>query len=368
MRSRPVVLVASPSLDAISGVTTHALSLIGSPLQASFELVHFQVGSEGRAEGRLAMLARLAASPFALAVAIVRHGVDIVHLNTSLNAKAFWRDAAYAAVAKLLGASVVLQKHGGTLGEFAARQPAFLVRAALRLPDAIAVLSREEVRAFSAFVPGKPVALLPNGIDVSLFRKKAGEEKKTASLNLIYVGRLAPRKGLEEIVEALALARGRGLEARLVICGGGPLEAALRERAQALGLHAAVDFAGPTYGADKARRLGAADVLLLPSYSEGLPYAVLEGMAAGAVPVVTPVGALPDVIEEGVHGLFVPVGDAGAIAVALERLAADRDRLARQAGAARRRISSAYSLDRLAFDAGNLYSALRPGRAPKTIL
>ncbi|MGE5640057.1 MAG: glycosyltransferase family 4 protein [Clostridia bacterium] len=368
MRSRPVVLVASPSLDAISGVTTHALSLIASPLQSSFELIHFQVGSEGRAESRPAMLARLAASPFVLAGAILRYGVDIVHLNTSLNPKAFWRDAAYAAVAKLLGARVVLQKHGGSLEQFAKDASPFLVRAALRLADAVAVLSRAEVKSFSAFVPGQAIVLLPNGIDVSLFRKKGSERKNDATLRLIYVGRLAARKGLEEIVEGLALARGRGLAARLTICGGGPLEEALRERVQALGAQEAVEFAGATYGEEKARRLAEADVLLLPSHSEGLPYAVLEGMAASAVPVVTPVGALPDVIEEGVHGLFVPIGDAAAIAVALERLAADRERLARMAGAARRRVSSGYSLERLAFDAGSMYSALLPGRAPKTIL
>ena len=55
-------------------------------------------------------------------------------------------------------------------------------------------------------------------------------------------------------------------------------------------------------------------MLLLPSYSEGLPYALLEAMAAGVVPVVTPVGAIPDVVTDGEHGLLVPPRDAEAIA------------------------------------------------------
>jgi glycosyltransferase involved in cell wall biosynthesis len=129
-----------------------------------------------------------------------------------------------------------------------------------------------------------------------------------------------------------------------------------------------VSVAGPAYGARKAELLGDADVLLLPSYSEGLPYAVLEGMAAGAVPVVTAVGAIPDVVEKGVHGLFVPAGDPDAIARAVTALAEDRAALERMGGASRRRIASGYSIDRLAADVAALYSALVPSRRPNTAL
>ncbi|MBV8032491.1 MAG: glycosyltransferase family 4 protein [Betaproteobacteria bacterium] len=374
MSPRPVVLVASPSLDAVSGVTTHALSILRSPLRASFELRHFQVGSEGRAEGPLGRALRLAASPFLLAVAIARHGASVVHLNTSLNARAFWRDALYAAVAKLAGARVVLQKHGGRLDEFLREAPPVLVRAVLRLADAVVVLSRAELAQFARFVPGQHIELVPNGIDVSLYRRShLAEPTKSAPagsrepLRLLYLGRLAGGKGLEEIVEAMALLRARGVPATLCIAGSGPMETALRERVGALDL-AGVSFAGAAYGAHKVALLAEADVLVLPSHAEGLPYAVLEAMAAGVVPVVTPVGALPDVIEEGVHGLFVPVRDAPAIAAALASLDADRPRLARLGAAARRRAASAYSVERLAAELGGVYSALASARAAKTVL
>ncbi len=127
-------------------------------------------------------------------------------------------------------------------------------------------------------------------------------------------------------------------------------------------------FAGGAYGEEKLRLLTEAQAFLLPSYTEGLPYSLLEAMAAGAVPVVTPVGAIPDAVEDGVHGVFVPVGDADAIAHAVQRLAADRPRLARLSAAARRRVAAAYSIDRLAADAIALYGALVPGRAANTIL
>ena len=98
---------------------------------------------------------------------------------------------------------------------------------------------------------------------------------------------------------------------------------------------------------------------MLPSYHlEGLPYALLEGMAAGLVPIVTRVGAIPDVVTPEVHGLFVPPRDPQAVAAALETLHADRAALARMGAAARERVKSHYSVDRVAGDFTVLYRIL----------
>ena len=80
-----MVVLLGPSREAISGVTTHLNGLLGSRLVARFDLVHFQVGSEGRREGFFGRLARLAASPFLLAATLVRTGAELLHINTSLN-------------------------------------------------------------------------------------------------------------------------------------------------------------------------------------------------------------------------------------------------------------------------------------------
>jgi glycosyltransferase involved in cell wall biosynthesis len=109
-------------------------------------------------------------------------------------------------------------------------------------------------------------------------------------------------------------------------------------------------------------------VLCLASYSEGLPYSLLEARAAGVVPVVTRVGGMPDVVLEGVHGRFVPVGDAAAIAAAITALGADRATLARMSAACRKRIAGAYSIDRVASGLAGLYTALCAARAPRAVL
>lgn len=364
--SRAAVLVLGPSREAVSGVSTHVNALLASKLAASFSLQHFQVGSEGRAESGWGKLARLAASPFQLGAAIARSGALLVHANTSLNARAFWRDFAYVAAAKLSGARVVLQVHGGALRSFAGRSrlAAALTRGAGRAPDVVVVLSRAERDAWQALLPDQAVAVVPNGIDCAAFRRfNRPAHDPQALLRVVYVGRLARGKGLDELLEGLRLAREQGVAARLVLAGTGPEEPRLRRRVREAGLADDVSFAGAAFGEHKARLLSVSDVLALPSYSEGLPYALLEAMAAGVVPLVTPVGAVPDVVEDGVHGALVAPRDAPALARALRRLAADRAALARMSAACRQRVAAEYSLERMAEDFSLLYCSLIPSWA-----
>jgi glycosyltransferase involved in cell wall biosynthesis len=352
---RPAVLILGPDRAAISGVATHLNLLFGSELARRFELEQFQVGSEGRAESRLGLAMRLLTSPFALAAAILRSGAAIVHVNTSLDARAYWRDLAYVLAAKLCGARVVYQIHGGTTRDF--WQPA--LRATLKWPDVIVVLSRCEFEELREIVPEAAVERVPNAIDGTPWQHRRAPTDARAPLRLIHIGRLVKAKGIYEMVEGLALARRQGVAARLVIAGDGPEAAPLEQAVRDLALEEHVFFAGPAFGERKARLLGEAHALLFPTYHrEGLPYVLLEGMAAGLVPITTRVGAIPDVVTEGVHGLFVRERDAQAVAQAIARLAADRASLARMSVACRERVATAYSIERLADDFTALYRKL----------
>ena len=346
---RPLVLVCGPSLAAISGVTTHVNSLLGSRLAERYTLAHFQVGSEGRKESALQRVMRFVTGPFELAARVLREDVDVVHINTSLNAKSWWRDFLLLLAAKASGARVVLQKHGGHLERFASNLLfEKVLKIILRIPDALVVLSSAELKTWQEFVPGQRIAALPNGIDPGpYFNRKSAPG---ADLQLVYIGRLAAGKGLDECIAAL-----KDVPMQFTIAGSGPEEQRLKSLAPAN-----VKFAGPVHGEAKIELLRNADILLLPSYSEGLPYSLLEAMAAGVVPVVTPVGAIPDVVVEGVHGRLVPIKDSQAISRVVREMNSNRNLLERMSQACRRRVSAAYSLDRLADDFDRLYSSLIP--------
>jgi glycosyltransferase involved in cell wall biosynthesis len=333
-----------------------------SSLADEYDMVHFQVGSEGRDESPIGKFLRLLASPFLLAASIVFRHASVVHINTSLNTRAYWRDLMYLAIAKTFGARVVYQVHGGALPrKFFEGSPmltAFL-RWTLRLPDKVVVLARCELAAYRAFVPEQDVVVLPNGIDCRPYGAIPTVSSSSDNpLRLVYIGRVAREKGLYETLQGLRLAHELGVDARLVVAGSGVEEARLRRYAQALGIAPRVCFVGPVFGSDKIKLLGGADVMVLPSYSEGLPYALLEAMAAGIPVIATPVGAIPDVVTDGMHGFLVPPRDGKAIAESLAILAGDRERLSWMSRACRRRIRAAFSIDRLAQELALHYAAI----------
>jgi len=358
---RPTVLLLGPDRSVISGVATHLNLLLGSALARRFDIEHFQVGSEGRSENALGLALRLLTSPFRLAAAILRSGASIVHINPSLSAKAFWRDLPHVIAAKLCGARVVYQIHGGSVQQMNRA----VLRVALSLPDVVVVLAQCELDELRALLPTQNLALIPNAIDCTPFLR--ARQPADGPLKLFHIGRLVPAKGVFETVQALKRVRELGVDAELVIAGDGPALPQLRQIAQQLGLEQHITFAGPAFGERKTELTCAADVLLLPTYhAEGLPYALLEGMAAGLVPVVTRVAAIPDVVAEGVHGLFVPPRDPEAIAQAIVRLAGDRAALERMSIRCRERALSAYSIERLADDFTALYGSVGGSAAPRT--
>jgi glycosyltransferase involved in cell wall biosynthesis len=365
----PVVLVLGPRREAVSGVSTHLNLLFASRLAEEFSLVHFQVGSEGRTESKIGRLARLVFSPLCLATAILSRGAAIVHLNTSLTAGAYWRDLAYLIVARGCGARVLYQVHGGVLPQqfFPGRALTAFLRWTLRIPDAIAVLAQAELEAYCRMVPAQQVLILPNAIDCAPYAGVSRPRSDPAQpLKLAYVGRLIRSKGLYEAVQAMSIAKTRGIKASLVIAGSGPDESALRDYVDKLGVASDVRFTGPIFGDRKIGMLAESDAFVFATcHPEGLPYALLEAMAAGLPVITTRVGAIPDVVADGVHGLFVPGSDPQAIYRAIAELSADRDLLARMSAACRTRVAVAYSMERRADELHRLYSAMSAAKPIK---
>ncbi|MEO8719261.1 MAG: glycosyltransferase [Burkholderiales bacterium] len=357
--NRCKVVVLGPSLEAISGVSTHVRMLLASALGREFDLMHFRVGSEGHRENALQKLARFAFSPVQFALYLLRTGAQIVHLNVSLDPKSYWRDLSYLSVAKLLGRHVVNQIHGGAMPQTFFRNNALLtwiLRRFLLSSNVVAVLSSAELRAYRAFDPRINVHLVPNAIDTAELAGQTRGYNTGGPLKLVYVGRLIRTKGLFEVIEALGTLKRAGRKFTLSVAGEGADRGELMAATRKAGLDDRVQFLGGLFAAGKCRLWLDSDLFVFPTYhQEGLPYSLLEAMAAGCVPITTRVAAMPDVMRDGEHGLFVPVKDAQALARAVAAVDDDRAGLMRMAEAARRRVLERYSVARLADDFRTLY-------------
>ena len=196
------------------------------------------------------------------------------------------------------------------------------------------------------------LVVVPNGIDPAPVDAAADRKRVRRELGIMpgdlavgMVARLAPQKGVGKFLEAAALvARERG-DVRFLLVGSGPLERSVRARARELGLGPA-RLALLGHREDVPRLCSGFDVFALSSLYEGLPYVLLEAMAARLAIVATRVPGIDDVIEDGVTGRLAPPGDAGEIARAVGGLLSDFDARYDLGSAARRRVVETFPLDR----------------------
>jgi len=180
-----------------------------------------------------------------------------------------------------------------------------------------------------------------NGVDLAGF---SPTDFGSAPPAIISIGRLIEKKGFADLISACALLRARGRTFQCSIVGEGPLEESLRAQIAAAGLNECVELAGPQTQAEIARRLAHATIFALPCTRDAdggmdnLPTVIMEAMAAGLPVISTPLGGIPEMIEDGINGELIPERDPAALSAAIERLLDDPER-ARGFGSRGRQIA-----------------------------
>jgi glycosyltransferase involved in cell wall biosynthesis len=202
------------------------------------------------------------------------------------------------------------------------------------------------------------VVVLPNGVDLERFRDvpplsaQLPEEPRIGVL-----ANLRPIKGLNDFVRAAARIHVRHPRAHFMVAGEGELRSELLRQAAEMGL--ADRFTLPGSIADVPGLLASLDVAVLCSHAEGLSNALLEYAAASRPIVATAVGAAPELIVDGVHGLLVPPRDAERLAESIERLLDDRGLAQRLGAAARRRAWERHGREAMVRRFTDFYEGLR---------
>ncbi len=225
-----------------------------------------------------------------------------------------------------LGIPVIVHLHAAQLHRAWPTFPALartVVRHVFSLPACCIVLGRESANFVQRElgVPAHRIERVINGVPEPAWPRPP-RTLKDPTPQLLFVGNLSVRKGVPELLRALALSPLAGMPLRLTLAGGGDIEG-FRAIAQAMGLGNRVCFAGWTEQAQVARLMSEADLLVLPSHDEGLPLVILEALACGVPVVCTPVGEIPHVLQDRLHARFVAAGDVTGLARTLAVLLTD---------------------------------------------
>jgi glycosyltransferase involved in cell wall biosynthesis len=348
--------------QARAGLRVTAVSLAPPPdgplaegfRAAGVDVARFSRGREGVDPALVLRLARWLSA----------QGVDLVHTHNPMA-------LLYGApAARLSGAGVVHTKHGANPG---GRARLLASRVAARWVDCFVAVSPETaaVARRRREVDTRRLSVIPNGIALDRFhpalsaRARVREELgiDPASWTVGTVGRLAAEKDQALLLRAVAPLLASG--AHLVLAGDGPLRTALSELAVSLGIAPRVHLLGAR--ADVPDVLGALDVFVLSSTSEGLPLVIPEAMATGLPVVATSVGGIPGVIDEGRTGFLVPPGDGDTLRARVAALRAD-PAAARAMGMRARTVAiERFSAERMHADYLAVYERVlaRRGRSPR---
>jgi glycosyltransferase involved in cell wall biosynthesis len=221
----------------------------------------------------------------------------------------------------------------------------------------VAVSDEVKQRLLKAGVLEEKIHLVRNGIDLRPFYGASPLLREDPALGRAVivglVGRLAKEKGVDVFLRAAVRVLMEVPGARFVVVGEGPERDGLVSLIEELGIRESVSMVGRRD--DMPSVYASLDVMVSSSWKEGLPMAILEGMASRRPLVATAVGEVPGVVQDGVTGVLVPAGDVEAIAAGIVALLQDSALRERFGAAARRLVEEEFSAERMTDDYLRVY-------------
>lgn len=341
------VIITAPSLEPtqnVSGVSSVVRFIIDNNPNCKY--LHFELGKKDKEKGGWHRITKLLASFYKWTKYINAYPDALIHYNFPLEAKSIIRDVPFMYYALRRKHKMVVHIHGGSFLT-SSKIPALLKVILLKVFSwniPFIALSDSEVKILKERFHAQKVFSLPNCVDLkdAVLYAKEQNLKSEKTLNLGYLGRIEPNKGINEMLEGCVKIKETGIPFKLILAGKEQIEGAFLPRfKQALGDN--FSYVGLVSGKSKCDFLRNLDVLLMPTYFEGLPMSLLECMSYGVVPVITPVGSIPEVVVDGNNGLFIKVKDIDSIVDAIKKVNYDRNFFNRLSNNARETIFSKFS-------------------------
>jgi glycosyltransferase involved in cell wall biosynthesis len=357
----PTVIVVGPPPDQIGGMSTVVRQMLAMDFAVRYDVAFLPfTAAVGAEESLLGRTVRHIVQTGLLSSRIRASSASIVHFHTC-SGFSFYRTVADMVIARRRGCRTVLHVHGGGFEAFYAGQPRWrrrIIRWALSAADRVVALSAGWHEKLRQIAPKAHVAVIENAVEIPESVRTAQPDE---TCRFLLLAGMDDWKGVDDLL--CACREMRGAEAPIEVVLAGPSgtagdETVLNEKIRAGNLEGIVRYVGAVQGEEKADLLAWADIYVQPSHYEGMPIAMLEALANGLPVIATGVGAVPEVIEDGRHGVIVPPRRPDALARAMYDLALDPDRRVVMSHAARTLAEERFSLSRFRDDLMSLYDSL----------
>ncbi|MFJ6412494.1 glycosyltransferase family 4 protein [Terribacillus saccharophilus] len=279
---------------------------------------------------------------------------SLVHIHMSYKGS-FYRKSLIILLVRQFRIPIVLHVHGSTFKDFyfgLSKMKKRYCKYILNIPDKVLVLSKEWKRFFSTIVREDKIMTLYNGVFVS---NEIEKYKHNDIPTLLFLGRLGKRKGVYDLLEALEDIDKTDYKFNCIIAGDGEVEE-VKQLIENKDLKDCVRCTGWIDVHKINELLLESDILILPSYNEGLPMAILEAMEKGLSIISTNVGGIPELVTKD-NGLLVNPGDISSLKIAIKDLVSKSERREELYYNNISKIREEYNLEDILMKLRNLYNS-----------
>lgn len=246
---------------------------------------------------------------------------DVVHVNVASD-NSFWRKALFIKCAKRRGKKIVIHQHGGNIEEYYKKldeKGKESVKSIFGMADVLLVLTDKLNDFFGTIVDKAKIRILPNGVSTQDVDVDVTEKDYT---KILFLGRICRNKGMSELFAAMDEIHEKRPEITLYL-GGIYEDDEYRSEVEKRSSY--VKTLGWVMGTLKDEWLDKCGIMVLPSYFEGFPISVIEGMLHGCAVISTDVGGIPEAIEDGVSGILIKPKDVKGLKDAIASVAGDKE-------------------------------------------
>lgn len=195
------------------------------------------------------------------------------------------------------------------------------------LADKVIAPSCEWKSLLNKIVSEEHILTLRNCINTKKYLFSAQKPPDLKVINVLFIGSVGPRKGAFDLIKAIDLLKAEQYDLHAWFVGFEQREGDLKQAESCLDdlkIKEKCELLGTVIGEKKLQLLSEADIFVLPTYTEGLPLAIGEALAAGLPIISTPVGGIPEVIEDGYNGFLIQPGDLHGLSKRIDTLAKNR--------------------------------------------
>jgi glycosyltransferase involved in cell wall biosynthesis len=311
-------IVAVPSEGVIGGVSV-LFAVLKSEME-SREHRYQTIGKRADERSSLNVFWRLFSDWWSWFVTIRKYKPEIAHVNPSLKSKSLIRDGAMVLIAKCCGVKSVSFFHGWSEEFERSRIGRWLFRIGIGQSDTIIVLGKCYRQKLLELNYKKQITVIQNPVSQEVIDRFEDKQKDFLQPSkILFLSRVIKAKGVHELLSAFKRLSEERPDIELRIAGDGDERTRLEARTESESIRN-VTYLGFVNGDDKNTELENATLLVLPSYTEGIPLSILEGMAVGLPVVTTPVGGIPDFFEDNRMGKLVKVRDINSLYHAIVEL------------------------------------------------